>query len=81
LVIKLLQLRFINSIHAINYDYVYTKTYPTKFNFDQIGGYINNIFVTDDYASNAQPATIKSTIESSDGWYENEGRSYFKVSA
>lgn len=68
-------------VDAINYDYVYTKTYPTKFNFDQIGGYINNIFVTDDYASNSQPATIKSTIESSDGWYENEGRSYFKVSA
>lgn len=68
-------------VDAINYDYVYTKTYPTKFNFDQIGGYINNIFVTDDYASNTQPATIKSTIESSDGWYENEGRSYFKVSA
>jgi len=68
-------------VDAINYDYVYTKTYPTKFNFDQIGGYINNIFVTDDYATASQPATIKSNIEPSDGWYENEGRSYFKVSA
>jgi hypothetical protein len=68
-------------VDAINPNYVYTKTYPTKFNFDQIGGYINNVFVTDDYATASQPATIKSTIEPSDGWYENEGRSYFKVSA
>ncbi len=68
-------------VEAINTDYVYTKTYPAKFNFDQIGGYINNVFVTDAYATASQPANIKSTIEPSDGWHENEGRSYFKVSA
>lgn len=62
-------------------EYTYTKTYPAKFNFDQIGGYINNVFVTDAYATASQPANIRSTIEPSDGWHENEGRSYFKVSA
>ena len=68
-------------VEAINTDYVYTKTYSTKYNFDQIGGYINNVFVTDAYATASQPANIRSTIEPSDGWHENEGRSYFKVSA
>lgn len=59
----------------------YTKVaYSTKYNFDQITGQSNNVFVTEQYATALTPATVNS-IEASDGWYDNDGRSYFKVSA
>ena len=68
-------------VESIIEEYTYTKTYPFNYNFDQIGGYINNVFVTDQYASAQTPANITPALESSDGWQENEGRAYFKVSA
>ena len=34
-------------VESIIEEYTYTKTYPFNYNFDQIGGYINNVFVTD----------------------------------
>lgn len=58
----------------------YNEIIPT-YNFDQIQGYNNNIFITDVYASNTNPSTIISTLESSDGWKEENGRTIFKVSA
>lgn len=68
-------------VESIIEEYTYVKTYPTNYNFDQISGYINNVFVTDQYATATTPANIASTLESSDGWMEDEGRAYFKVSA
>ena len=68
-------------VESIIDEYTYTKTYTANYNFDQIGGYINNVFVTKQYASASTPANISDTLESSDGWQENEGRAYFKVSA
>ena len=44
-------------------------------------GYINNVFVTKNYETATTPQNISDTLESSDGWHENEGRAYFKVSA
>lgn len=68
-------------VESIIEEYTYTKTYTTNYNFDQIGGYINNVFVTKEYATASTPANISDALESSDGWQENEGRAYFKVSA
>lgn len=68
-------------VESIIEEYTYVKTYTANYNFDQISGYINNVFVTDQYATATTPANIASTLESSDGWMENEGRAYFKVSA
>jgi hypothetical protein len=39
------------------------------------------VFVTDVYATNGKSATVTSSLESSDGWYDDNGRTYFKVSA
>jgi hypothetical protein len=58
----------------------YTDVVPT-YNFDQIQGYMNNVFVTDNYASVNNPANVISNLESSDGWKEEDGRAIFKVSA
>ena len=68
-------------VESIIEEYTYTKTYTANYNFDQIGGYINNVFVTKEYETASTPANISDTLESSDGWQENEGRAYFKVSA
>jgi hypothetical protein len=39
------------------------------------------VFITDAYATNGKVATVTSDLESSDGWHDNNGRAYFKVSA
>ena len=69
------------TIEAVESDFVYFQDVTPNYNYDQIGGYLNNIFVTPEYASASQPATIIDTLESSDGWYEEGGRTIFKVSA
>lgn len=68
-------------VEAVNPEFIYSQDIAPSKNFDQIQGYLNDIFVTDDYATNAHPATVASTIESSDGWHEEDGRTIFKVSA
>ena len=68
-------------VESIREEFTYVKTYPTNYNFDQISGYINNVFVTKEYATASMPANISEALESSDGWKENEGRAYFKASA
>nr|DAF44381.1 MAG TPA: hypothetical protein [Podoviridae sp. ct8Lf7] len=54
---------------------------PPSKNFDQIVGYLNNVFVTEEYATGSNPATVVSTLETSDGWKEENGRTIFRVSA
>lgn len=68
-------------VEAVNPNFVYYQDVAPSRNFDQIGGYLNNIFVTDAYASPSNPATVISNIESSDGWQEEDGRTIFKASA
>ena len=69
------------TIEAVNSDFVYYQDVTPNFNYDQIGGYLNNVFVTSEYATASQPATVVDTLESSDGWYEEGGRTIFKISA
>lgn len=59
----------------------YYKDTPPNLNYDQIVGYSNNVFVTEAYATETTPANISTDLESSDGWNEESGRSFFKVSA
>ena len=68
-------------VEAVNPDFIYYQDINPSKNFDQINGYLNNIFVTDDYATSSNPSTVISTLESSDGWQEEDGRTIFKVSA
>lgn len=69
------------TIEAVNSNFTYFQDVTPNFNYDQIGGYLNNVFVTSEYASASQPATVIDTLETSDGWYEEGGRTIFKVSA
>lgn len=69
------------NVEDIIEEYTYVKSYPTGYNFDQITGYINNVFVTKQYSNSPELVNISESLESSDGWKENEGRVYFKVSA
>ena len=60
----------------------YYQGVKPKFNFDQTTGYINNVFITKDYSKIiGLPVNIKDTLEVSDGWKEENGFVYFKVSA
>lgn len=68
-------------VEAVNPDFIYYQDIEPFKNFDQINGYLNNIFVTEDYATPSNQSTIISTLESSDGWQEDNGRTVFKVSA
>jgi hypothetical protein len=68
------------TIDPIEINYTYVKK-DTSLNFDQITGQANNVFVTSAYASDPKDVTVSDNIESSDGWYDNNGRTYFKVSA
>lgn len=68
-------------VEAVNPEFIYTQDIVPSKNFDQIGGYLNDVFVTDDYATPSNPATIISDLESSDGWKEEDGRTIFKISA
>ena len=68
-------------VEAVNPEFIYTQDIAPSKNFDQIGGYLNDIFVTDDYATSSNPATVISNLETSDGWQEDDGRTVFKVSA
>ena len=68
-------------VDAIVPEYTYYSDITPSHNFDQIVGYLNNVFITDTYATASNPANIISALEASDGWNESEGRTYFKVSA
>ena len=65
-------------IEPINQELTYYSDYSTNYNFDQMNGYLNNIFVTSLYSNNP---TIVDDIDVSDGWKEENGITYFKVSA
>ena len=68
-------------VEKVNPNLTYYSDQPPLYNFDQIGGYVNNLFITKEYASEiGQPANIVDDIEVSDGWQEEEGRVYFKAS-
>ena len=66
-------------VEAVIEDFTYFKDIAPAYNFDQIGGYLNNVFVTSAYASGN--ANVSDQLEASDGWQESNGRTYFKVSA
>lgn len=68
-------------ISAVNYNYCYYDT-GVLHSFDQLTGYVNDVFITNEYSEAVgKPANVSSTLEVSDGWYENKGVIYFKVSA
>jgi hypothetical protein len=49
-------------------EYTYVKSYPISYNFDQITGQANNLFITE--LQSPTRATLISDLESSDGWKE-----------
>jgi len=68
-------------VSAVNYDYCYYDT-GVLHSFDQLTAYLNDVFVTKEYASIVnKDVTVSNTLESSDGWKEDKGVVYFKVSA
>jgi hypothetical protein len=69
------------TVEKINTNYTYVSNYSTSLNFDQIVGQTNDVFVTSAYATNGKVATVTPNLESSDGWHDNNGRTYFKISA
>ena len=58
-------------------EYTYIKRYGISKNYDQITGQINNLFSTQLQSSNY---TLIPDLESSDGWRENDGITYLKLS-
>ena len=68
-------------VEAVIEDFTYFKDVAPAYNFDQIGGYLNNVFVTSAYATGGNVANVSDNLEASDGWHESNGRTYFKVSA
>lgn len=68
-------------VEAVNPEFIYFQDVAPSKNFDQIGGYLNDIFVTEEYSTPSNPATVISNLEPSDGWLEEDGRTIFKVSA
>lgn len=68
-------------VSAVDSNLTYYQDTPPSKNFDQIVGYLNNVFVTEEYATGSNPATVVSTLETSDGWKEENGRTIFRVSA
>lgn len=69
------------TIDDVVLEYTYYQDNIPNLNYDQIVGYSNNVFVTKEYATNSIPANITEDLESSDGWAEENGRSFFKISA
>lgn len=68
-------------VSAVNYNYCYYNT-GVLHSFDQLTAYLNDVFVTKEYASIVNKnVTVSDTLESSDGWKEDKGVVYFKVSA
>ena len=68
-------------LSAVTEEYCYYRT-GTTYNFDQINGRNNNVFVTKDYAESVGvDANIPDNIEITDGWKEDSGVLYFKISA
>lgn len=68
-------------LQPVIYDYCY-EDQGVLYSFDQINGYLNNVFITQEYSEAiGKPANISSTLESSDGWKEDKGVIYFKASA
>ena len=68
-------------LKPVNYDYCYEDQGVT-YSFDQINGYVNNVFITDEYSESVGlPSNISKTLETSDGWKEDKGVIYFKASA
>ena len=68
-------------IEEVVAEYTYYQDNKPNLNYDQIVGYSNNVFVTKAYATNSVPANVSEDLESSDGWTEENGRIFFKVSA
>lgn len=69
------------TIDPVNEDFCYVRD-GVKYNFDQITGRINNVFVTSAYAPYVGvSATIPDNIEVGDGWQDNAGITSFKISA
>ena len=69
------------TLGAVTEEYCYYRTGVT-YNFDQINGRNNNVFVTKEYAESVgAPANIPDNIEVTDGWVEDAGVLYFKISA
>jgi hypothetical protein len=58
----------------------YYSAVKPEFNFDQITGAMNNVFITKDYASGGE-YNISDTLEPSNGWYEENGRTLFRITA
>lgn len=69
------------TVEELNADLAYYSAVKPDFNFDQITGASNNVFITNDYASESTPANISDTLEPSNGWYEENGRTLFRITA
>ena len=68
-------------LQPVIYEYCY-EDQGILYSFDQINGYINNVFITQEYEEAiGKPANVSSTLEASDGWKEDKGVIYFKASA
>ena len=68
-------------IDEIDQKLIYYQEVTPSLNFDQSTGRSNNVIVTPDYAANGLVANVSSTLETSDGWKEEDGRTLFRMSA
>lgn len=59
-------------------EYTYVKGYSMSYNYDQITGQTNNLFITQ--LQSPTNYTIIPDLESSDGWKSSEGLTYLKLS-
>lgn len=69
------------TVEELNANLAYYSAVKPDFNFDQITGASNNVFITNDYATDAVPSNISDTLEPSNGWVEENGRTLFRITA
>lgn len=67
------------TVEELDQNLAYYSAVKPDFNFDQITGASNNVFITKDY--DATNYNISDTLEPSNGWYEEGGRTLFRVTA
>jgi hypothetical protein len=67
------------TVEPIDLKLSYFSETPPLYNFDQITGASNNVFVTKQY--NPTNFTISENIEPSNGWFEEGGRTLLRLTA
>lgn len=69
------------TLSPVNYNYCFYNS-GVRYSFDQIKGYINDVFITPEYSESiGKPSNISPTIEVTDGWREENGVISFKTTA